>query len=111
MEKRKILVKNLPFQVEFKDEKIYIGTSPKLIVDLKTQRNVIRCENEDIPYKKEVKFSPDLLQGKRPWVFATAVKYYYEDACKISEETKIAREYGKRANRTVMIKNRRHKNI
>lgn len=80
LEKRKILVKNLPFQVEFKDEKIYIGTSPKLIVDLKTQRNVIRCENEDIPYKKEVKFSPDLLQGKR-------------------------------ANRTVMIKNRRHENI
>ena len=94
----------MPFQVEFKDEKIYIGTSPKLIVDLKTQRNVIRCENEDIPYKKEVKFSPDLLQGKRPWVFATAVKYYYQQACETAEGIQIAREYGKRANRTVCVK-------
>ena len=42
--------------------------------------------------------------------FSGRIEYILE-VCKISEETKIAREYGKRANRTVMIKNRRHENI
>ena len=61
-------------------------------------------EQEDIPFKKEVKLSPDLLKGKRPEVLNTALNYYYQTACEIAEETRIAREYGKRANRTVVVK-------
>ena len=36
--------------------KLYIGESPVLVVDLKTQKNYIHYENEDIPFKKEVRF-------------------------------------------------------
>ena len=32
--------------------KLYIGESPVLVVDLKTQKNYIHYENEDIPFKK-----------------------------------------------------------
>lgn len=39
-----------------------------------------------------------------PEVLKTAVKYYYQQACEIAEGIRIAREYGKRANRTVSIK-------
>ena len=39
-----------------------------MVVDLKTQKNYIHCEKEDIPFKKEICLSPDLLQGKRPRV-------------------------------------------
>ena len=76
--------------------KLYIGESPVLVVDLKTQK--------DIPFKKEVRFSPDLLHGKRSNVLNTALNYYYQTACEIAEETRIARQYGKRANRTVVVK-------
>ena len=61
-------------------------------------------EQEDIPFKKEVKLSPDLLQGKRQKVLNTALNYYYQTACEIAEETRFAMEYGKRANRTKVVK-------
>ena len=70
--------------------KLYIGEAPVLVVD--------------IPFKKEVKLSPDLLQGKRQKVLNTALNYYYQTACEIAEETRFAREYGKRANRTKVVK-------
>lgn len=92
------------YNVELDGEKLYIGDSPELVIDLKTQRNFIRYEGEDIPYKKEIRISTDLLQGKRSEVFETAVKYYYQQACEIAEGIQIAREYGKRANRTVRVK-------
>ena len=92
------------YNVELDGEKLYIGDSPKLMIDLKTQKNFIRYEDEEIPYKKEIRISPDLLQGKRPEVFETAVKYYYQQACEIAEGIQIAREYGKRANLTVSVK-------
>ena len=92
------------YNVELDGEKLYIGNSPKLMIDLKTQRNFIRYEDEDIPYKKEIRISSDLLQRKHPEVFETAVKYYYQQACEIVEGIQIAREYGKRANRTVSVK-------
>ena len=94
------------YNVELDGEKLYIGDSPKLMIDLKTQRNFIRYEGEDIPYKKKIGISPDLLQGRRPEVFETAVKYYYQQACEIAEGIQIAREYGKRANRIVRVKER-----
>lgn len=92
------------YNVELNGAKLYIGDSPKLMIDLETQRNFIHYENEDIPYKKEIRISPDLLRGKRPEVFETAVKYYYQQACEIAEGIRIAREYGKRANRTITVK-------
>ena len=92
------------YNVELDGEKLYIGDSPKLMIDLKTQKNFIRYEDEDIPYKKEIRISPDLLQRKRPEVFGTAVKYYYQQACEIAEGIQIAREYGKKANRTISVK-------
>ena len=94
------------YNVALDGEKLYIGDSPKLMIDMKTQKNFIRYENENIPYKKEIRISPDLLQGKRPEVFETAVKYYYQQACEIAEGIQIAREYGKRANRIVRVKER-----
>ena len=87
-------------------DKLYIGDSPVLVVDPKTQKNYIHCEKEDIPFKKEIRLSPDLLQGKRPKVLNTALNYYYQTACEIAEETRIAREYGKRANRTVAVRSK-----
>ena len=44
--------------------KLYIGEAPVLVVDMQTQENYVHYEKEDIPFKKEVKLSPDLLQGK-----------------------------------------------
>ena len=141
-------------------DKLYIGDSPVLVDDPKTQKNYIHCEKEDIPFKKEIRLSPDLLQGKRPRVclknhscnlhaplcgifhpnsvvvarydaliraksptncdahlaeslFQTrskvlnmALNYYYQTACEIAEEMRIAREYGKRANRTVAVRSK-----
>ena len=86
------------------DSKLYIGESPQLVVDMKNQNNYIHYENEDFPYKKEVRLSPELLQGKRERVLQTALRYYYEDAIEIAEALQIAREYGKRANRTIAVK-------
>ena len=53
---------------------------------------------------KKIRISSDLLQRKRPEVFQTAVKYYYQQACEIAEGIQIAREYGKKANRTISVK-------
>ena len=84
--------------------KLYIGEAPVLVVDMQTQENYVHYEQEDIPFKKEVKLSPDLLQGKRQKVLNTAFNYYYQTACEFAEETRFAREYGKRANRTKVVK-------
>ena len=74
------------YSVEMEGDRLYIGDSPQLVVNLKTQKNFIRCKNENIPYKKEIRLSPDLLEGKRPEVFKTAVAY------------------GRKANRTISVK-------
>lgn len=89
-------MENEVLTVDIQKDKIYIGKSPTLVVDLKSQNNFIHYGNKDIPYKKEVRFSADLLQGKRPRVFETAVKYYYQDACEIAKAMQIASEFGKR---------------
>lgn len=92
------------YNIEIKGNRLYIGDSPQLIVDLKSQKNFIRCKNENIPYKKKIRLSPDLLMGKRPEVFNTAVKYYYQQACEVAEGIQIARAYGRKANRTISVK-------
>ena len=62
--------------------KLYIGEAPVLVVDMQTQENYVHYEQEDIPFK-EVKLSPDLLQGKRQKVLNTALNYY-QTACEIA---------------------------
>ena len=85
------------YSVEMEGDRLYIGDSPQLVVNLKTQKNFIRC-------KKEIRLSPDLLEGKRPEVFKTAVGYYYQQACEIADGIQIARAYGRKANRTISVK-------
>lgn len=65
--------------------KIVIGDSSQLIVDLENQENYIRINDKMIPYRKKVELSGDLLSGKRQDVLETAVRYYYEQACSIAE--------------------------
>lgn len=65
--------------------KIIIGDSLQLIVDLENQENYIRINDKMIPYRKKVELSGDLLAGKRQDVLETAVRYYYEQACSIAE--------------------------
>lgn len=62
-----------------------IGEQPQLIVNLKDQNNFISVEGKKIPYKREVAFSEDLLEGKRKEVFETAIKHYYHQACLVAE--------------------------
>ena len=54
------------YNVELDGEKLYIGDSPKLIINLKTQKNFIRYEEENIPYKKEIRISPGSATKKTP---------------------------------------------
>ena len=90
--------------LEVKTDLLNMREAPVLVVDMQTQENYVHYEQEDIPFKKEVKLSPDLLQGKRQKVLNTALNYYYQTVCEIAEETRFAREYGKRANRTKVVK-------
>lgn len=99
------------YSIEIEGDRLYIGDSPQLIVNLKTQENLICCKNENIPYKKEIRLSPDLLEGKRPEVLKTAVEYYYQQACEIADSIQIAREYGRKANRTIAVKDSPEKKI
>lgn len=81
--------------------KIIIGDSSQLIVDLENQENYIRINDKMIPYRKKVELSGDLLAGKRQNVLETAVGYYYEQACSIAEGLQIAKAYRQHANTAV----------
>lgn len=81
--------------------KIVIGDSSQLIVDLENQENYIRINDKMIPYRKKVELSGDLLSGKRQDVLETAVRYYYEQACSIAEGLQIAKAYRQYANTAV----------
>lgn len=73
--------------------KIVIGDMPQLIVDLDNQDNYIVVNGKKIPYKREVSLSADLLRGKRANVYATAVRYYYHQACEVAEGIRLAETY------------------
>lgn len=64
---------------------LFIGEQPQLIVDLKEQKNFICVKGKKIPYKREVAFSEDLLEGKRKAVYESAIKHYYREACQVAE--------------------------
>lgn len=88
-------------QVKYENDKLFIGESPRLVVDLKTQDNYIEMNGRKIPYHKDVSLSKDLLEGKRENVFRTAVHHYYKQACSVAEGVLIAERYRSKANRTV----------
>lgn len=78
-----------------------IGDRPQLIVDLKNQKNFIDINGKKIPYKREVVFSKDLLDGKRKAVFDTAVQHYYRQACQVADGYLFVEKYRSHANTTV----------
>ena len=86
---------------------LLIGTLPLLIVNLDSQENFIDTGKERIPFHMEVGFSRDLLDGKRPYVFKSAIWFYYQMACQVAEDTKTAKAYRKKANLTVREKTAR----
>lgn len=51
-----------------------------------------------IPYRKEIRFSPDLLRGERKNVMRTALEFYYGQASDIAEGYELAAAYRKKAN-------------
>lgn len=92
--------KALPIHINRQAHQICIGESPELIINYESQKNYIRMDGKEIPYEKTIRFSPDILRGKRPEVFRAAAGYYYEQAKEIAEGIKIAEILRKRANRT-----------
>lgn len=70
------------------EDKLVIGKSPRLVVDLHGGENYIETDDWKFPYGKEIRFSPDLLAGKRQNVMQTAVLYYYSRACRVVEDHK-----------------------
>ena len=101
--KEKILVEACDFlevktdllNMRVQGNKLYIGEAPVLVVDMQTQENYVHYEKEDIPFKKEVKLSPDLLQGKRQKVLNTALNYYYQTACELRKKRGLPGNMGK----------------
>lgn len=102
MEKEKILVGDCMQEIQVTREEniLTIGKAPQLIVDLKNQRNYIEYDSKKVPYQREIVFGEDLLEGKRKNVFQTAIRYYYEQACKFVEGLQIAEAYRSKANTT-----------
>lgn len=87
--------------VKKEEEKLIIGVTPKLIINLKTQQNLIQTPEMTIAYPQKVVFSEDLLSGKRPCIFQTAINYHYQQACQMYEGVKIAKAYQPFANTTI----------
>lgn len=77
-----------------------IGDHPQLVVNLKNQKNFINVNGKKIPYKREVAFSKDLLEGKRKAVFDTAIKHYYRQACQVAEGYLFVEKYIPQVNTT-----------
>ena len=76
--------------------RLLIGVEPQLIVDCDTQENFIRTDGRLRAYHREVKISRDLLEGKRANVMQSALRYYYDQACRILEGMNEAEKYRKK---------------
>lgn len=90
---------------------LYIGDSPQLVVNLKTQEHYIQVGKKRIPYRREISFSRDLLQGKRKQVLKTAVEYYYEQACDVARGMEIAEAFREKANTTQRERKQKGKDL
>lgn len=103
METGKILVGDEMQAVKIKKEgnQITIGENPQLIVNLLSQDNYIKLNQQMIPYRKKIMLSRDLLAGKRENVLNTAVNHYYRQACAVADGIVAAKEYREKMNTTV----------
>lgn len=81
--------------IKITDDKIEVGSSPKLVIDLKNQHHMIDYQEKKIPYHVDIRLSPDLLRGQRRNVFQSAMTYYYGQACQFAEDLKVAQAYRK----------------
>lgn len=88
-------------KIKLDGDKIYIGEAPRLVVDLKSQQNYIETKGRKVAYHRKVKFSRDLLEGKRAQVFHTAANHYYQQACAVAEGMESAETYRLKANTTI----------
>lgn len=96
MEASKILVEVIDMQeysIKFKDDKIEIGRSPKLVIDLKDQNHMIFYQDQRIPYRVNIQLSPDLIRGQRSNVLRSTLKYHYQQACQFLKDSETARTY------------------
>ena len=91
-------------EAQLKGDFLIIGKDPRLVVNLKSQENYIETGSRKIPYRKKIQFSRDLLEEKQQSIFQTAVRHYYQQACQVAEEMKMAEQYRMKANRTVREK-------
>jgi len=73
--------------------KLIVGNMPRLVIDLNGGENYIETEQQKIPYRKSIRVSKDLLQGKRTNVMQTAMMYYYQQASAIAEGYKRLEDY------------------
>ncbi len=87
-------------KIEMRQEgnRLIIGDSPQLIVNLDSQENYIVAEGKKRPYRREVALSRDLLEGKRRNVLESAVDYYYDQACRVAEGMLVAEAYRNKVN-------------
>lgn len=84
----------IPVKITY--DKIEVGSSPKLVIDLKNQHHMINYQERKIPYHVNIRLSPDLLRGQRSNVFQSAMMYYYGQACQFAEDQEIAQAYRKK---------------
>lgn len=89
-------MENLKFRK--RDHLLIVGDSPQLVIDLNRGEHYILMGKIRIPYRKEIRFSPDLLRGERENVMRTALEFYYGQACDIAEGYELAAAYRKKAN-------------
>lgn len=95
------IVQTEEIQVKYEKDRLLIGETPLLVVDMENQNNYIEVNGRKIPYRKEIRLSKDLLEGKRKNVFQTAVNYYYRQACSVAEGVLAAEKYREKANGTI----------
>ena len=81
-------------RIQVSDDKLIVGEMPKLVIDLKGEENYIETKGQRIPYRKRIRVSRDLLQGKRANVMQTAMMHYYRQASDIAEGYKKLADYG-----------------
>ncbi len=90
-----------PVKIKQEGDKITIGENPQLIVNLSSQDNYIKLNQQMIPYRKKVMLSRDLLVGKRRNVLNTAVNHYYRQACAVADGIEAAEKYRAKLNTMV----------
>lgn len=72
-------------RIQVLHDKLIVRDMPRLVIDLNGRKNDIETEQQKIPYRKSIRVSKDLLQGKRANVMQTVMMYYYWQASHIAE--------------------------